>query len=239
MILSPDTVVAITGASRGIGAATALALARRGVRLSLLARSADALRALEPELRAAGAADVFVRPGDVASPDADAWIAETIDRFDRIDALVNNAGLGIMKPIEELTDADWRSVLDTNLTGPFRTIRAALPAMRRRGGGHVVNVSSIAGEVGFAGGGAYCASKFGLQGLTECLLHEARRDGVKATILAPGSVDTRFDAKTPGADASWKIPPEEIARTIVHLLESPDHVVATKVQLRPTLKGKK
>lgn len=241
-----ETVVAITGASRGIGAALARALAPRGVRLSLFARSAPALEALREELLAAGAADVHVVAGDVATPEVARWIEAIDARWGRLDALVNNAGVGVMKPVVELTDDDWRAVLETNLTGPFRAIRSAVPLMVRGGGGHVVNVTSIAGTVAFPGGGAYCASKFGLEGLSDCLMQEVRRQGVKVSIVAPGSVHTRFDSGRglePGSAAelaarAWKIAPEEVARTILFLLESPDNMMASRVELRPTLQHK-
>lgn len=238
MQISSETIIAVTGASRGIGAAAARALAAKGAKLALLARSADALGALDPELRALGAADVLVFPADVGSPSVEGFIPAIVERWGGLDALINNAGLGIMKPVEKLTDEDWSTVLSTNLTGPFRLSRAAIEPMRKRGGGHIINVSSIAGEVAFAGGGAYCASKFGLQGLSECLMAEVRRDGIKVTILGPGSVDTRFDAGGT-QDTSWKIAPEEIARAIIFALEAPENTMASKIQIRPTLKGKK
>lgn len=239
MNIGAETVIAVTGATRGIGRATSLALAGRGARIAVLARDAAALDELEAAMRAAGAADVFPLAGDVSEPAVtSSWMTGILDRWGRIDVLVNNAGFSIKKPVEELTDEDWRAVIETNLTGPFRLMRAAVPPMKRQGGGHIINVSSISGEVGFPGGGVYCASKFGLQGVSDCLMQEVRRDGIKVTILGPGSVDTRFDDKDPAADNSWKIPPEEIARTIVYLIESPDNTVPTKVQIRPTLKGR-
>lgn len=256
MKLDSETVIAITGASSGIGRALAFALAPRGVRLALLARSGDVLGQMEPELRSSGSADVLFHAGDVGDPEVpDNWIASILDRWGRIDALVNNAGVGIMKPVADLTDTDWNTSLSTNLTGPFRLIRAALPAMRAAGQAHIVNISSIAGEVGFAGGGAYCATKFALQGLSECLMQEVRKDGVKVTIVGPGSVDSNFDAAgaaaargeaaTAGARASdkasvssWKIAPAEIARTIIYALESPTGTMPTKIQIRPTLQNK-
>ncbi len=239
MRLDADRVLAITGASRGIGRAVARELAACRTRLALLARSAEALAGLETELRRLGAADVFRQAGDVGDPAVtEAWLTEILNRWGRVDALINNAGVGIIKPVEALTDDDIERTLLTNLIGPLRLMRAAIPLMRRQGSGHIVNISSIAGEVGFAGGGAYCASKFGLQGLSECLMAEVRRDGLKVSLVCPGSVDTRFDAARPGEDASWKIPPEEIARTIRFLLESPDRVMASKIHLRPTLQGK-
>lgn len=240
MRLTPEKVIAITGASRGIGRALAGTLAPLGVRLALMARSADALTGLETELRSAGAGDLLVHAADVGDPsDAPRWIEAILERWGRLDVLVNNAGIGIMKPVDELTDEDWNRTLATNVTGPFRLIRAALPAMKRAGGGHIVNVSSMAGEVGFAGGGAYCASKFALQGLSDCLMQEVRKAAIKVTIVGPGSVDTRFDAKEPSKETGWKIPPAEIARTILYAIESPDGVMPTKIQVRPTLQNRR
>lgn len=239
MEITGETIIALTGASRGIGEAAARGLAAKGARLALLARSEEALRKLEGELRKAGAADVFIYPADLRDAKRVAgFIPAVTDKWGGLDVLINNAGVGIMKPVEELTDEDFATVIETNLAGPFRLMRAAIAPMRERGGGHIINVSSIAGEVGFAGGGAYCASKFGLQGLSECLMAEVRREGIKVTILAPGSVDTRFDSKDP-QDTSWKVAPSEIARTIVYLIESPKNTMATKLQIRPTLQGKK
>lgn len=239
MELNSETAVAVTGASRGIGRAVAEALASRGVKIALLARGADALDAVAESCRTLGAADLIVRAGDVGEAEVTAkWMDEIMTQWGGLDVLINNAALRGKKPIEELTDEDWDSVIGTNLTGPFRLMRAVIGPMRRRGGGHIVNVSSIAGEVAFATGGAYCASKFGLQGLSECLMAEVRRDGIKVTIVCPGSVDTHFDDKHP-TDTSWKIPPEEIARTVVYALEAPGHVMASKLHIRPTLQGKK
>ena len=192
MQIDATTSIAITGASRGIGRATAKLLATRGARLALLARSGDALDELSKELESLGASDTIVTAGDVGDGAVTgAWTESIIDSWSGLDVLINNAAARIMKPVEELTDEDWDTVIRTNLTGPFRLMRSVIAPMRRRGGGHVVNVSSIAGEVAFPGGGAYCASKFGLQGLSECLMAEVRREGIKVTILGPGSVDTR------------------------------------------------
>lgn len=227
----------MTGASRGIGRAVALALASTGVRLAATARSSPELATLEAEARAAGASDALVMAADLRDPATpDRFIAAVLERWGRLDALVNNAGIGMKKPVRDLTDEDWSAALETNLTAPFRMMRRAIDPMRAQGGGHIINVASIAAEVGFADGGAYCAGKFGLRGLAECLALEVRREGIKVTTLEPGSVDTRFDAA--GGDTSWKIPPAEIARTILYLLASPDHVMVTKLEIRPTLRGK-
>lgn len=239
MDLTAQYVIAVTGASRGIGRATALAMASRGVRVAALARSASDLRDLDREMRQAGAADTLIMAADLRTPATpDLWITSILEKWGRIDALVNNAGVNVKKSVDELTDEDWATVIETNLTAPFRAIRRVIAPMREQGGGHIVNVASIAAEVGFAGGGAYCASKFGLRGMADALTHEVRRDGIKVTTLEPGSVDTRFDSAAPGRDTSWKIPPAEIARAIVHLLQAPDHVLVSKLEIRPTLQGR-
>lgn len=239
MEINGESVIVVTGASRGIGRAIARALGERGARVALLARSGGALEELAAELKSAGAEDVLVHPGDVGeAATTEAFMGAVLDRWGRLDALINNAGIGIMKPVEELTDEDFDAVIRTNLTGPFRLMRAAIEPMRRNGGGHIVNVSSIAGEVAFATGGAYCASKFGLQGLSECLMAEVRREGIKVTILCPGSVDSRFHPGPP-EETAWKIASEEIARTVVYALEAPANTMASKIHVRPTLQGKK
>lgn len=237
MELTDKTSIAVTGASRGIGRSIALALAEKGVRLALLSRSRDELHAVAQEVSRRGAPAPHVHVGSVAdAADVAAFLAEIKSKSGRLDALINNAGIGIMKPVDELSDDDFLDSLHTNLVGPFRLMRGALKLMKAQGsGGHIINISSVAGEVGFPKGGAYCASKFGLEGLSECLMQEVRREGIKVSVVEPGSVNTRFGS---GEDTDWKLSPDEVARSVVHLLESADNALINKLQLRPTLQGK-
>ena len=184
----------VTGASRGIGAAIARRLAASGARVALLARSAEPLRALAQEVGAGAVAVV----ADVSHPDAvvDALAALGVDAPD---ILVNNAGAFFVTPAHETSLEAFRDTLELNLTAPFAFVRAVLPAMRRRGAGHVVTIGSIADRVAFPGNAAYAASKFGLRAMHEVLRAELKGTGVRASLVSPGPVDTPlWDAVDPG-----------------------------------------
>src|SRR5262245_26264851 len=173
--LTKDTVAVITGASSGIGRATALALAEKGLRLSLLARSENGLFRVTEEVRARGANDVRHFACDVREEAAVARaISSTLEDFGRIDVLVNSAGLSLNGAVDGYSLEDWRTVMDTNLTGTFLTCRAVLPAMKRQAGGQIINIASGAGRNGIKQMAAYCASKFGVIGFTESLALEVR-----------------------------------------------------------------
>jgi NADP-dependent 3-hydroxy acid dehydrogenase YdfG len=147
------------------------------------------------------------------------------------DILVNNAGIGIMKSTAELTLKDWRETLDTNLSGTFYCSREALVRMKKRGGGYIVNIGSLAGANAFAGGAAYNASKFGLTGLTEAMMLDHRYDNVRVTHVMPGSVDTEFSTRS--AKADWKIAPEDIGEIVLTLLRMPERTLVSRVEVRP------
>ncbi|AEV16463.1 MAG: SDR family oxidoreductase [Thermus sp.] len=221
-------VALVSGASRGIGEAIARHLHARGYRVGLLARDGERLGALAAEL-GEGALPL---PGDVRRlGDWERAVARVLEAFGRLDALVNNAGIGIMKPLEELSEAEFREVLEVNLLGPFLGLKAALPALLASRG-VVVNVASLAGKHPFKGGGAYNASKFGLLGLMGAALLELREKGVRVVNLLPGSVDTGFAGNTPGA--SWKLAPEDVAQAVLFALEMPERALVSEMELRPT-----
>ena len=179
----------ITGASSGIGAAIAGRLAEQGVRVALAARSEEKLREVAAGLPAGS--ESMIVPADVGDEEqVRHMVAETEKRFGAIDLLVNNAGFGIFKPIVELTAEEFDGIIRVNLRGAFLCMKYTLPGMYERERGTVVNISSVAGKHGFAGGGAYCSSKFGLMGLTECVFQEARTHNVRIVTISPGSVDT-------------------------------------------------
>lgn len=185
-------VALVTGSSRGIGLAIARRLGRMGARVSLCARNLASLEAAATGLRALGievlAAAVDVRRADQVST----LVSETQRTLGPVDILVNNAGIGIFGPFHEHTDADWNNVLDTNLKSAFVTSRAVAPDMIRRKTGHIINVSSLAGKSTFANGAIYCASKWGLLGLTGCMAEELRAHGIRVSAICPGSVATEF-----------------------------------------------
>lgn len=185
-------VVLITGSSSGIGRMTALALANTGARLALVARRTDRLAAVQEEVGArGGAAEMF--PCDVTVPGAmEVVVRGCVDRYGRIDVLVNNAGAGFFAAIEQTTAEDLDQILAVNLKGTFHGIRAALPVMRRQGAGHIVNVASTAGRRGSPYVGAYCASKFAVVGLTESLRTELAGSGIRVSLFCPGATQTEF-----------------------------------------------
>ena len=230
MILT-DTVAVVTGASEGIGRATAAALIRAGAAVHGIARSPDTLR------------DAAEALGDRFTPvvcdvaDA-AALRDAIDRVaeaeGRLDVLVCNAGVGRFGPVDETPDDEWDRLVATNLTGAFYGTRAAVPHMKAAGRGHIVFVGSIAGIVGNAGLSAYNATKFGLRGFAEATMKELRPAGIKVTYVAPGSVATGF-AGTPPKDTA--IPPEAVADAIRHVLETPDSTLVSEVVLRPMVVG--
>lgn len=241
MPLSPGNVAIVTGASSGIGRATAIALARKGIRMALLARSSGRLEKVNDEVSQAGSPDAIHLKCDVSKEgEVDRATATILDRWGRVDVLVNNAGLSLNGPIEKYSLEDWRTVIDTNLTGTFLMCRAVLSAMKRQSSGQIINVSSGAGRNGIAGMGAYCASKFGVIGLTESLGLEVRNHNIRVAVILPGSVATEFSSVAnrgyPERDErliGYKMTAEEVAGVIVSMLEQPDQAWMSEVVLRP------
>lgn len=241
--LSSNTVAIITGASSGIGRATALALAGKGSRLSLLARSESDLSEVVEEAKARGVSDVRYFACDVRDESAvDRAVVATLDGFGRIDVLINSAGLSLNGEVDGYSLEDWRAVIDTNLTGTFLTCRAVLPAMKRQGGGQIINISSGAGRNGIKEMAAYCASKFGVIGFTESLALEVRNQNIRVSVLLPGSVATDFSrvakrsggARTEAArEIGYSMTAAEVASVIVAMLEQPDQAWISEVTLRP------
>ena len=225
----------VTGASRGIGLAVAEALVARGADVVLCGRSAEALAAARGRLAEPAAGRVETFRGDLRDEGhAEGAIAAAVDRFGGLDLLVNNAGVGHFQDFADQPVADWRDVLETNLHAVFFCCRAAIPHLRRRGGGWIVNVSSLAGSHPFAGAAAYCASKAGLDAFTTALMQELRHDGIRVTTVAPGSVGTEFGGGGRHAAAPWKLTPADVAQVVVDLLDHPPRSLPSRVELRPS-----
>jgi len=178
---------------------------------------------------------VHVVRGDVGVPgDAERLINAAVQRFGAVDVLVNNAGVGRFANVSDMSMDDWRQVIDTNLSGVFYCTRAAIPEMKRRGGGWIINISSLAGKNAFAGGAAYCASKAGLNAFTEALMQEVRHDNIRVSYVMPGSVSTAFGDRGVGGEAEWKLSPEDVARCVIDLLAHESRSLPSRIELRPS-----
>jgi 3-oxoacyl-[acyl-carrier protein] reductase len=228
-------VAIVTGGSRGIGLAIAHALAAEGAHVGVTGREAAHLASARSQLERAG-------PGRVETLEADARRYDDVERavnavagrFGGLDILVNNAGIGLFVDVAEMTPQEWSEVIDTNLTGVFFACRAAIPHMRRRGGGFIVNISSLAGSNPFPRAAAYCASKAGLNAFGEALMQEVRYDGIRVSTVAPGSVATEFSRGDAAKGADWKVSADEVADVVLNLLRHPARSLPSRVELRPT-----
>jgi len=228
-------VALITGASRGIGKAIAQSLARMGATLSLCARDAEKLGSVCRELESEGA-KVLALPGDVARPSDISLLVQTTERsLGPIEILVNNAGIGQFASDSSWTGAKWDSVLDTNLKAVFLLTKAVAPGMISRRAGHIINIASLAGKNAFAGGGIYCASKWGLLGLTQCSAEDLRPYGIRVSAICPGSVATDFSPHS-AKDPAKMLQPEDVAHPVEMILTQAPQSFISEVLLRPIQK---
>ena len=226
----------ITGATEGIGRATAFALGRAGYRVGVCARTESKVRRLVEELQAAGI-EAAGAPADVGHPEQAGRMVEELKRaLGDIDVLVNNAGVLIAKPFEELTLEDWDTTMNTNVRSLYLVTRAVLPGMRSRKRGAIVNVASLAGRNGFAGGTAYTASKHAVLGFSRSLMLEVRKDNIRVIAVCPGSVDTSMLREQPmlKAEPSRILQPEDVATTILGALTLPERALVSELDIRPT-----
>jgi 3-oxoacyl-[acyl-carrier protein] reductase len=220
----------VTGGSRGIGLAISRALAAAGADVAITGRDQAALDAAAQA--PAGGGRIVAVCADLQQPaDAARAIDSAADALGGLDILVNNAAVGVFAPVADLSVEDWQRVLRTNLDGVFYCCHAALPHLRSRGGGWIINISSLASSNPFAGGAAYCASKAGLNAFSEVLMQEVRYDNVRVSCVLPGSVATGFAGSE---KADWKLAPEDVAQTVVDLLAHPARSLPSRVELRPS-----
>jgi NAD(P)-dependent dehydrogenase (short-subunit alcohol dehydrogenase family) len=227
----------ITGGTRGIGHALAARLLARGHHVAVTGTTpggvARAEHALEEQCQAAGRVlglqcDVRTR-GDV-----ELAVQTVVSRFGGLDVLVNNAGVGVGQPITELSHDEWDRIIGTNLTGVYHCCHAAIPHLVNRGGGWIINVSSLASKNPFVGGAAYCASKAGLNAFSEALMQELRPRNIRVSYVLPGSVATGFSGRTPDTGADWKLSPDDVAQAIEDLLDHPARSLPSRVEIRPS-----
>ena len=230
----------VTGGSRGIGLAIARALVADGVQVAITGRSAAHLSSARPTIEAAGPGSVETMQADVRRhEDVRRAVDATVARFGGLDFVINNAGVGVFTDVASMTLEQWADVIDTNLTGVFNACHAALPHLRRRGGGFIVNISSLAGKNPFANGAAYCASKAGLNAFSEALMQELRYDDIRVSYVMPGSVATGFGQGDLAKGADWKVAPGEVADVVLNLLRHPARSMPSRVEIRPTKPAKK
>ena len=227
-------VAIVTGGSRGIGLAIARALVGAGVNVSITGRSDAHLSEARRQLESAGPAAVEALRGDVRDyADVERIVSATVGRFGGLDILVNNAGVGIFTTVAEMTPAQWASVIETNLTGVYNACHVALPHLKKRGGGYIINISSLAGRNAFPTAAAYCASKSGLNAFSEALMQEVRYENIRVSYVMPGSVSTGFSGnETKGAD--WKSSSDDVAEVVLDLLRSDPRSLLSRVELRPS-----
>jgi 3-oxoacyl-[acyl-carrier protein] reductase len=233
--MPPSITALVTGATHGIGRATAFTLGRAGYRIGVCARTAGKVESLMAELRGAGI-ETAGRAADVADPAEVTGVVEQVSlALGEIGLLVNNAGVLIARPIAELTLADWDSTMATNLRGLFLMTRAVLPPMRARGRGDIVNVASLAARNGFAGGSAYAASKHAVLGFGRSLMLELRKEGIRVITVCPGSVDTGMLRDQPmlKSDPARILQPEDVAEAILQALRLPERALVSEIDIRP------
>jgi NAD(P)-dependent dehydrogenase (short-subunit alcohol dehydrogenase family) len=234
-------VAIVTGATRGIGFAIAARLLEQGADVVATGRTDEHVARAREQLAAAGGAKknrggrLHVASVDVRDyTSVEQVVNETVQQFGGLDILVNNAGVGNFGEVAAQPVAEWHETIETNLTGVFNCCHAAIPHLRRRGGGWIVNISSLASKNPFAGAAAYCASKAGLNAFSEALMQEVRYDNIRVSYVLPGSVGTEFGGSHAGAGAEWKLAPEDVARVVVDLLQHDPRSLPSRVEIRPS-----
>ncbi len=225
----------VTGGTKGIGRAIAEALVREGVNVCISSRHEAEIEQAVGDMGGLGEAEVVGAVCDVrVEEEVNALVEHAVTEFGGVDILVNNAGIGIFGKVEDLAPEDFRAVLETNLFGVFYCCHAAIPEMKKRGGGYIINISSLAGTNAHPQMAAYNASKFGLNGFSEALMQEVRHEGIKVSYIMPGSVNTEFGGDEASAEKSWQLQPEDIARVVLDLLHHDERSLPSRVEIRPS-----
>ena len=225
----------VTGASRGIGRAIALRLGRMGASVAICARKHADIEHTAASFREEGIRALPIVADVTLAGDVERLIERTSAEFGEIDVLVNNAGIGLFGSFYERSESDWDTVLDTNLKAVFLTSRAVAARMIRSGSGHIINISSLASKSAFSGGALYCASKWGLMGLTACMAEDLRAQGVRVSVICPGSVNTEFSPHS-GRTSATLLQPEDVAHAVATLLTQSPQSFISEIDLRPLKK---
>jgi NAD(P)-dependent dehydrogenase (short-subunit alcohol dehydrogenase family) len=233
-----DRVALVTGGSKGIGRAIAAALLESGTHVMIAGRGEPALRQAASDLTVAahnGGVRIDWVAGDVrVEADARRMVEAAAARLGGVDILVNNAAVGIMVEAAAMSGDQWRETVETNLNGVFYCTHAAIPHLRQRGVGWIINICSLASANPFPGGAAYSATKAGLNAFGDALMQELRYDNIRVSTICPGSVQTGFGGLGTAADAGWKLAPEDVAQVVIDLVSHPDRSLPSRVDLRPS-----
>jgi 3-oxoacyl-[acyl-carrier protein] reductase len=226
----------VTGGTKGIGFAIAEAMVKAGGAVMVTGRHEAGIDKAVAALTQA-AADGGTAAGIVADvrdrAAIEAAINQTVASLGSLDTLINNAGVGVFRGVETMTDDEWHRVIDTNLTGVYYATRASIPHLRRAGGGWIINIASLAGRNYFANAAAYCASKAGLVAFSEAVMLEHRNDNIRVCAVMPGSVATEFNGPGPHGDERWKLTGADIANVVMDLLNTRSGALPSKIEIRP------
>lgn len=228
-------VALVSGGTKGIGLAIVRDLLEAGFKVVFSARTRDAVEAGTHDLSGVGSGEVLGVVADVRDPQGcESLVAQTVERFGGLDVLVNNAGVGIFSPIHEMSVEDWQTQIDTNLSGVFYLSKAAVPRLKESSDAWIINIGSLAGRNPFAGGAAYNASKFGLLGMSEAMMLDLRYEGIRVSLIMPGSVDTDFGGRPAGEKEGWALTSEDVSQAVLDLLRYPVNAHVSRVEMRPS-----
>jgi NAD(P)-dependent dehydrogenase (short-subunit alcohol dehydrogenase family) len=228
-------VALVTGGSRGIGLATAKALVDSGASVAITGMDQSRV---ESAAAALGKSAFGVRADVREYAEVERAVSQAVAKFGGLDVLVNNAGVGVFRPVADMTPEEWHRIIGTNVTGVFYCCHAALPHLKARGGGWIINVSSLASKNAFVNGAAYCASKSAVNAFSEALMQEVRYDGVRVAYVLPGSVNTSFGGLS-NTKSDWALLPDDVAQVIVDLIAHPARSLPSRVEIRPSQPARK
>lgn len=228
-------VALVSGGTKGIGRAMVRDLLEAGLKVAFSARTPSDVEVMAREMAGVGSGEALGIVGSVSDEaSCRKMVAETVAAFGGLDILVNNAGVGIFHPVHEMPVEDWNTQIDTNLTGVFLLSKASVPHLKESSNAWIINIGSLAGRNPFAGGSAYNASKFGLVGLTEAMMLDLRYEGIRVSLIMPGSVDTSFGGRPAGEKEGWALTSEDVSKALLDLLRYPGNAHVSRVEMRPS-----